>query len=112
MIEHQLGAYTNCNHGQGLAVLHTTYYKHVYKSALKKFTRWARNVWQENTAEEGIEALHSFIKEIGMPTSLHEMGITLDAETRKAIAETTIITAGCPKKLRPTEIEQILVEAE
>lgn len=112
MIEHQLGAYTNCNHGQGLAVLHTTYYKHVYKSALEKFTRWARNVWQENTAEEGIEALHSFIKEIGMPTSLHEMGITLDAETRKAIAETTIITAGCPKKLRPTEIEQILVEAE
>lgn len=33
MIEHQLGAYTDCNHGQGLAVLHPVVYRHIYKSA-------------------------------------------------------------------------------
>ena len=28
-MEHQLGAYTNCNHGRGLAVLHPVYYRHI-----------------------------------------------------------------------------------
>ena len=30
-IEHQLGAYTDCNHGQGLAVIHPAYYRHIIK---------------------------------------------------------------------------------
>ena len=29
MLEHQLGAYTDCNHGQGLAVLHPVIYRHI-----------------------------------------------------------------------------------
>ena len=29
-IEHQLGAYTDCNHGQGLAVIHPVLYRHIY----------------------------------------------------------------------------------
>ena len=33
-MEHQLGAYTNCNHGCGLAVIHPVYYRHVYKDCL------------------------------------------------------------------------------
>jgi alcohol dehydrogenase YqhD (iron-dependent ADH family) len=45
MIEHQLGAYTDCNHGQGLAVLHPILYRHIYKSAEEKFRRWAQEVW-------------------------------------------------------------------
>ena len=28
-IEHQLGAYTDCNHGQGLAVIHPVLYRHI-----------------------------------------------------------------------------------
>ena len=34
MLEHQLGAYTDCNHGTGLAVLHPVLYRHIYKAAL------------------------------------------------------------------------------
>lgn len=30
-MEHQLGAYTDCNHGQGLAVIHPAYYRHIVK---------------------------------------------------------------------------------
>ena len=30
-IEHQMGAYTDCSHGMGLAVIHPTYYRHIYK---------------------------------------------------------------------------------
>ncbi len=43
-IEHQLGAYTDCNHGQGLAVIHPAYYRHILKDAEHKFTRFAKVV--------------------------------------------------------------------
>lgn len=43
-IEHQLGAYTDCNHGQGLAVIHPAYYRHILKGAEQKFTRFAKVV--------------------------------------------------------------------
>ena len=44
-IEHQLGAYTNCNHGAGLAVIHPVLYRHIYKSGAARFARFAQNVW-------------------------------------------------------------------
>ena len=34
MLEHQLGAYTDCNHGFGLAVIYPVLYRHIYKSAV------------------------------------------------------------------------------
>ena len=62
-IEHQMGAYTDCNHGQGLAVIHPVYYRHIYKDGLSKFVRFAVNVWGidptgksgEETALAGVE---------------------------------------------------------
>lgn len=33
-IEHQLGAYTDCNHGQGLAVIHPVLYRHIYEPGI------------------------------------------------------------------------------
>lgn len=62
-MEHQLGAYTDCNHGQGLAVIHPAYYRHIVKDAEEKFTRFAKEVFQVDTAEAGVEALADFIKE-------------------------------------------------
>ena len=41
-MEHQLGAYTDCNHGQGLAVLHPVYYRHIVKDAPERLPGWAR----------------------------------------------------------------------
>lgn len=45
MIEHQLGAYTDCSHGQGLAVLHPVVYRHIQKDNVLKFRRFAVKVW-------------------------------------------------------------------
>ncbi len=45
MMEHQLGAYTNCNHGAGLAVIHPVLYRHICKSGAARFARFAQNVW-------------------------------------------------------------------
>ncbi|MGN1318555.1 MAG: iron-containing alcohol dehydrogenase [Lachnospirales bacterium] len=108
-IEHQLGAYTDCNHGQGLAVIHPVLYKHIYKNAIDKFTRFAKSVWNKETAEDGIIALAEFIKEIGLPTTFREMGINDDSCLR-AVADSTNITAGCCKKLTSDEIYEILKE--
>ncbi len=75
MMEHQIGAYVNCNHGAGLAVLHPAYYRRIYKDGLAKFVRFAVSVWgiergdmdDDALALRGIEALASFIREIGLP---------------------------------------------
>ena len=108
MIEHQLGAYTDCNHGQGLAVLHPVLYRHIYKSAEEKFRRWAQEVWLVQDADEGIDFLADFIREVGLPTTFTEMGITLDDDIIRAIAESTVITPGCCKQLTADEIVEIL----
>ena len=108
MIEHQLGAYTDCNHGQGLAVLHPVLYRHINKSAEEKFRRWAQEVWLVQDADEGIDFLADFIREVGLPTTFTEMGITLDDDIIRAIADSTIITPGCCKQLTADEIVEIL----
>lgn len=116
-IEHQLGAYTDCNHGQGLAVIHPVLYRHMYKDGADQFARFAKNVWgisedgktKEELAEAGVQALADFIKEIGLPTTLTEMGIT-DKNVLKNVADTCNITAGCCKKLPREEIFEILEE--
>ena len=116
-IEHQLGAYTDCNHGQGLAVIHPVLYRHMYKDGADQFARFAKNVWgisedgktKEELAEAGVQALADFIKEIGLPTTLTEMGIT-DKNVLKNVDGTCNITAGCCKKLSREEIFEILEE--
>ncbi len=115
-IEHQLGAYTNCNHGAGLAVIHPVLYRHIYKSGAARFARWAQNVWSiaprgsdEETAAAGVDALAAFIKEIGLPTTFTELGIPADTDFR-AIADSTNVTAGCCKRLTHDEIYEILQE--
>lgn len=116
MLEHQLGAYTDCNHGQGLAVLHPVLYRHMMPEANKQFARLATEVWgispdrktEEQLSESFITALADFIKEVGLPTTLSEMGIVnTDLE---AIAKSTIRTGGCVKKLTDEELLNVLKE--
>ena len=116
-MEHQLGAYTNCNHGAGLAVLHPVYYRHIYKDGLSKFQKFAVNVWgispdgktDEELARAGVEALADFIQEIGLPTTLRELGVneTIDLE---AIANSCNLAPGSFKKMTHEEILEILRE--
>lgn len=116
-IEHQLGAYTDCNHGRGLAVIHPVLYRHIYKEGLDKFKRFAVSVWNiseegktdDEVALAGIQALADFIKEIGLPTTFREMGIT-DESVLKQVADSCNITAGCCKQLSREELLGILKE--
>lgn len=116
-MEHQLGAYTNCNHGAGLAVLHPVYYRHIYKEGLTKFQKFAVNVWgispSGKTGEElacaGVDALADFIKEIGLPTTLRELGVN-ESTDLKAIADSCNLVPGSYKKMTHEEILNIFQE--
>lgn len=116
MLEHQLGAYTNCNHGAALAVIHPVLYRHIYPFATARFARFAQNVWgiapkasEEATALAGVEALEHFIQELDLPTTFTELGIPTDTDLR-AVANSTILTPGCCKKLTHGELFAILNE--
>lgn len=84
MIEHQLGAYTDCAHGAGLAAISTAYYPYICPYGLEKFVRFAKNVWKvpveemrkEEAAQKGLEHLVEFIRELQLPTTLRELGAT------------------------------------
>lgn len=118
MLQHQLGAYTDTNHGQGLAVLHPILYRHMLPEAAPQFARYAVHVWdidpagktELELAEEFIDALAAFVKETGLPTTLKEMGITEETDLY-AIAESTIRSAGCCKEFTTEELYEVLKES-
>lgn len=114
MIEHQLGAYTDCAHGMGLAAISLPYYRHILPYGVDKFARFAVEVWQipaegkskEALAQEGINALEAFCKECGIVTSIKELGATEDMLPK--IAESSFILNGGYKKLTTGEVLEIL----
>ncbi len=115
MIEHQLGAYTDCAHGAGLAAISVPYYKYICKYGLDKFVRFAKNVWEidtdkmkaEDAANAGIEKLGDFINELGLPSTLRELGAT--EEMLPLIAESTV-TGGGYKQMNAGDILTVLKE--
>ena len=115
-MEHQLGAYTNCNHGCGLAVLHPVYYRHIYRDGMPKFVRFAENVWgiarkgksDEALALAGIDALAAFIRELGLPTTLRALGVR--QEQLNEIARSCAISPGSYRQMTHEEILEIFQE--
>lgn len=111
-IEHQLGAYTDCSHGQGLAVIHPAYYRHIAKDALEKFARFAKEVFGADTAEAGLEALTAFIQACGLPTKLSQLKskVEITPAVLRQVADTCNIIQCNPRTLDREEIYQILLE--
>lgn len=113
MLEYQLGAYTDCTHGMGLAAVSLPYYHAIYKYGLDKFVRFATQVWgveakgktKEEIALAGIDALEAFTKECGIVTNIKKHGAT--EEMLPLIADSTMIL-GAYKELTKVEILDVL----
>ena len=81
-IEHELSALYDCAHGAGLAVTMPAVFTYVMDHDVMRFAQVAVRVWgcpmdfahPEVTAKAGIEALRRFLKSIGMPGTLGELG--------------------------------------
>lgn len=115
-IEHQLCAYTGCNHGMALAVIHPAYYRRIFQYAPEKFARFGVNVLglnpagktEETLAEQAVDALAAFIREIGLDSSFTELGLPVNEEILRKVSETCIISAGSVHPLNREEIFGLL----
>lgn len=93
-------------------MIHPAYYRHIMKDAEEKFTRFAWEVFGEETAEEGVEALAAFIRECGLPTKLTELRskVEITPELLRKVADTSNIIKCGPRELVRDEIYEILME--
>ena len=117
MIGQAVGAYTNATHGMTLAAVSMAYYRHILPYGLHKFKRFAENVWDidpngktdEQVAKEGLKAMESWMRELGLVMNISELGATEDI--LEGIANSTIILTGGYKVLEHDEIVNILKES-
>ena len=111
-IEHQLGAYTDCNHGQGLAVIHPAYYRHIVKDAPEKFARLGQAVFGVDGAEAAVDALADFIQECGLPTRMSQLHskVEITPELLRQVANSTNLLPNGPRQLTHDEVYEILME--
>ncbi|WP_419171316.1 iron-containing alcohol dehydrogenase, partial [Negativibacillus massiliensis] len=100
MIGQSIGAYTDATHGMTLAAVSLPYYRHICPHGLKKFCRFAVNVWnvdaagktEEEIAAEGLSRMESWMKEIGLVMNITQLGVR--EEMLEGIADGTFIMQG------------------
>ena len=113
MLGQAVGGYTNATHGMTLSAVSLAYYRYIMPYGLKKFRRFAENVWGVNTAgktdeqaaNEGLAAMESWMRELGLAMKLSELGVTNDMI--EGIADVTVHLTGGYKDLAMTEIVEI-----
>ena len=80
-LEHELSALFGVTHGAGLAAIWPSWARYVKDKHLNRFVQFAVNVMgvpndfshPDETAERGICAVEEFYRQIGMPTTIHEL---------------------------------------
>ncbi len=81
-IEHELSGLYDCAHGAGLAVIMPAWMEYVMNHNVMRFAQMAVRVWgcemnfekPELTAAAGIKAFRKFLKGIGLPINLAQLG--------------------------------------
>ena len=114
MLGHAVGTLTDATHGMTLAAVSLPYYRLILPYGLKKFARFATNVWgiaadgksDEQLANEGLAAFEAWMREIGVSMNITELGAT--EEMLPAIADATFILDGGYKKLTRDDVLEIL----
>ena len=117
MLGQAVGAYTDATHGMTLAAVSLPYYRHIMPYGVKKFARFAKEVWRvcdegkspEEVANEGLTAMEGWMKELGLTLSISELGAT--EEMIEGIADATLILDGGYKVLDRDEVVSILRES-
>lgn len=117
MIGQAIGAYTDATHGMTLSGVSMAYYRHILPCGLKKFARFATAVWNipaagktdEELANEGLEALLAWMKEIGVATEIRSLGVT--EAMLEGIADATLLLDGGYKRMTRDEVLAILRES-
>lgn len=116
-MEHELSAYYDVTHGEGLAIITPRWMEYVLNEmTLARFCRYARNVWGlEGTdsmelAKKGIQNTYRFFQECGIPMTLPEIGIDdckIKEMARQAAKNDRLLGAYVP--LAAEDVEHILM---
>lgn len=117
MIGQSIGAYTDATHGMTLSAVSIPYYRAICPYGLQKFKRFAMNVWNvnpagktdEEIADEGLKAMESWMREMGLVMNIRELGVT--EGMLPGIVKGTFILDGGYKVLTEDEIMEILKES-
>lgn len=117
MIGQAVGAYTDATHGMTLSAVSLPYYRFIMPYGLAKFKRFAVNVWDvdvagktdEQVALEGLDAMESWMKDLGLVMNITDLGASEDMI--EGIANSTLILNGGYKSLNHEEIVQILKQS-
>lgn len=116
-IGQSVGAYTDATHGMTLSAVSLPYYHYILPYGLSKFKRFAMCVWNvspdgksnEEIAQEGLQAMESWMKELGLVLNIADLGVTDDMID--GIANNAIATTGGYKVLQHDEVVHILKES-
>ena len=117
MLGQAVGALTDATHGMTLAAVSLPYYRHIMPYGLEKFVRFAKNVWHvngegktdEEVANEGLQAMESWMKELGLVMNISELGA--NEEMIDDLVKATLIMETGYKVLTKDEIRSIFKES-
>ena len=114
MLGQAVAAHTDATHGMTLAAVSIPYYRRILPYGLKKFARYAVNVWGVNpegktqikVAEEGLLAMEEWMKKIGLTMNLTALGAT--EQMLDGIVKSTLIMDGGYKVLDENDVRAVL----
>lgn len=117
MLGQAVGAVTDATHGMTLAAVSLPYYKYIMDAGLPKFVRFAENVWNvqptgksdREIALAGLDAMESWMRELGVAMNLTELGATEDI--LEDLVNATIILDGGYKVLCKDDIREIFKQS-
>lgn len=112
-LAHQLCVAAGCKYGEALAVLLPVYYRQICQGESGKFARFAKEIWgicpqgrtQEEVALAGVEALADFVREIGLPSRLRELGVQEGADWGRIADSCVTVPCSCHAMGREQMVE-------
>lgn len=117
MLGQSIAAYTDATHGMTLAAVSMPYYRYILPYGTAKFARYAVNVWNIDSngktdtqvAYEGLDAMESWMKKIGLVMNITELGAT--EAMLDGIVKSTLIMDGGYKVMNEKDIRAVLKES-
>lgn len=117
MLGQSVGACSNATHGMTLSAVSMPYYRFILPYGVKKFARFAVNVWgiqaegktDIQMAKEGLDAMEAWMKELGLAMNLSEVGVTPDMI--EDIVNGTLIMEGGYEVLSKEDVRAVLNKA-
>ena len=117
MLGHAVGALSDATHGMTLSAVSLPYYRYIMKWGLPKFVSFAKNVFDvkadgksdEQIANEGLDKMEAWMREIGCVMNISELGC--DESMLERLADATVVMQGGYHVLSRDEIIQIFKES-